>query len=97
MHKKIKFSLFISDLYLFSSIKSFFRFKNNGVREHSVLIIELNRVHAETAMGYTKYFLDLGYNVDIVINKYLMCSGFQDTEIMKNVNIYNFSFYTPHR
>lgn len=35
------------------------------IREKSVLIIETQDWHAETIPGYAKYFLDLGYNVDI--------------------------------
>ncbi len=37
------------------------------IKENSILIIEANLYHAETLVGNCKYFLDLGYNVDIVI------------------------------
>ena len=38
-------------------------------RENSVLLLEFYYVHGETLPGYIKYFLDLVYNVDVVLRK----------------------------
>ena len=39
---------------------------NNIVKKKTVLIFEPNNYHFECLPGYTKYFIDLGYNVDIL-------------------------------
>jgi hypothetical protein len=38
-----------------------------GVKENSILLIEPNDCHGEVIPGYTKYLLDLGYTVDVVM------------------------------
>ncbi len=40
-------------------------FREHGIRDKSVLIVEPNECHGETLPGFTKYFQDLGYCVDI--------------------------------
>jgi hypothetical protein len=40
-----------------------------SVRENSVLLIEFKSFHGETLPGFTKYLLDLGYNIDVVLHK----------------------------
>lgn len=41
--------------------------------EHNtILIVEPNPYHGETLTGYIKYCLDLGYNVDVIINPKLL-------------------------
>jgi hypothetical protein len=45
------------------------KFKYFCVRENSVLLIEFYSVHGESLPGHAKYFLDLGYNVDIIVQK----------------------------
>ena len=47
-----------NDLYVFSNVP---------IKGQTVLIIEQNDVHSETIPGYAKYFLDLGYNVHVVM------------------------------
>ncbi|MDR2522142.1 MAG: hypothetical protein LBC93_00335 [Synergistaceae bacterium] len=37
------------------------------VRRNSVLVIEANNVHGAVVPGYVRYFLDLGYNVDVFL------------------------------
>lgn len=44
---------------------------NRKYYANKVLIIELNNCHAECLPGYIKYFLLLGYKVDLVLNKCL--------------------------
>ncbi len=44
-------------------------FISDNVQNDTVLIIEPNYCHGETLMGYAKYFIDLGYNVDVIMNE----------------------------
>ena len=49
----------------------FYRWNFNklNVRENSVLLIEFYNIHGETLPGFIKYFLELGYNVDVFLQK----------------------------
>lgn len=38
------------------------------IRKDSVLLIETNKFHSELLPGIAKYFIDFGYNVDILLN-----------------------------
>ena len=44
-------------------------FLNKEIKPNSVLLFEPNDVHGEVVLGYVKYFADLGYNVDVILNK----------------------------
>lgn len=44
-----------------------FNFKINN---NTILIFEPNAYHFECTPGFTKYFIDLGYNVDILMHKF---------------------------
>eukprot|EP00833_Pecoramyces_ruminatium_P006031 jgi/Orpsp1_1/1180063/evm.model.c7180000071997.1 len=48
------------------SLKNFF---NSTIKEKTILIFESNNSHNECLPGYAKYFVELGYNVDILIWK----------------------------
>ena len=63
--------LILKRRYIITNIFNCFRnkFKNFYVRDNSVLIVEFYRNHGETLPGYIKYFLDLGFNVDVILNK----------------------------
>lgn len=45
------------------------QFFNTTIRDKSILIFEKNDFHCECTPGYTKYFLDLGFKVDIIMTK----------------------------
>jgi len=45
------------------------QFFNTTIRNNSILIFEKNYFHYECTPGYTKYFLDLGFNVDIIMTE----------------------------
>ena len=45
----------------------FIEFFNNTINKKTVLIFEPRDCHNECTPGYTKYFIDLGYNVDILM------------------------------
>lgn len=55
-------SLSLSDVF------HFYRFKKLPVRKNSVLLIEANDSHGEVIAGYLKYFQNLGYRVDVLLN-----------------------------
>lgn len=46
----------------------FFKFCFHKIKPKTVLLLELNDVHGVTAIGYTKYLLDLGYHVDVLMS-----------------------------
>ena len=43
------------------------QFFNTKIRTNSILIFESNNFHYECTPGFVKYFLDLGFNVDIIM------------------------------
>ena len=45
------------------------QFFNIRIRKNSILIFENNDFHYECTPGFTKYFIDLGFNVDIIMTK----------------------------
>ena len=45
------------------------QFFNTKIRTKSILIFEKNNFHYECTPGFAKYFLDLGFNVDIIMTK----------------------------
>lgn len=61
-----------------------------NIKNNTVLIFEPEFFHHECTPGYTKYFLDLGYNVDIIIDNY----GSNTFFLFKSLeNIRLFTFY----
>ena len=48
--------------------RSLRRFLKAETRENSVLLIETNTAHGEVIAGYLKYFQDMGFNVDVLVN-----------------------------
>ena len=69
--------------YTENFIKRFYRdelkkFINADLNEERVLITELNGCHGEVLPGITKYFLDLGYKVDILVSHYICQDGALD-------------------
>lgn len=50
--------------------KEFFKnMTQKGVKNNSILIIEPNNCHSECLPSYVKYFLQIGFNVDLFISK----------------------------
>ncbi len=47
----------------------FNKFIYHNIRPNSVLLVELNEYHGECLPGMAKYFIELGYNVDVLMNK----------------------------
>ena len=44
-------------------------FKHHNIRKNSILMIEANPFHGECLPGASKYFVDLGYNVDVILSE----------------------------
>jgi len=50
-------------------------FLKKQIKPKTVLIVEPNNCHGEVIPGYVQYFIDMGYNVDILITTKLCLSG----------------------
>ena len=79
-----------------TNIKEFFHvnpfvdlFNSNIERKKTILIIELYGFHHECTPGYTKYFIDLGYNVHILM-KNVGISAFSLFPKIKNIQLFIF-------
>ena len=79
-----------------TSIKSFHFHSNNvttlldcNIKNNTVLIFESEFFHHECTPGYTKYFLDLGYNVDIILDNF-GSNSFYFFKSLENIRIFTF-------
>ena len=61
--KKSKCNL--PELYSINKILS----NNNIINQNNILILEAHLFHYECTPGFAKYFIDLGFNVDIIIHR----------------------------
>ena len=67
--KEQNFSTSKNNLLLKKRVRSFLDlFQKNVNKKNTILIFEPNLFHHECLPGYSKYFLDLGLNVDILIH-----------------------------
>jgi len=48
---------------------NFLDFFNSTIKNNTILIFEPNTYHQECIPGFSKYFIDLGYNVDILMHE----------------------------
>jgi hypothetical protein len=62
---------------------------NSSIKSNTVLIFEPAFYHHECTPGYTKYFLDLGYNVDIILDIF-GCKSFCLFNLLENIRIFTF-------
>ena len=62
---------------------------NCSIKNNTVLIFEPAFYHHEYTPGYTKYFLDLGYNVDIILNIFGR-NTFCLFNLLENIRIFTF-------
>ncbi len=49
--------------------RCYINYFSQHIRNNSVLLVEINSFHGECLPGAAKYFLDLGYNVDVILSK----------------------------
>ena len=49
--------------------RTFLDFFNSTIKNNTILIIEPNNYHQECIPGFSKYFTDLGYSVDVLMHK----------------------------
>ena len=93
---KTKISPSIKSVHLLSN--SVIDLLNYKVKNNTILIFEPAYYHHECTPGYTKYFLDLGYNVDIISVKFGV-NTFCLFNLLKNIRIftfYNLCQFTAH-
>ena len=60
----------IDKVYNSFKINQFEELFKSSVKHKTILIFEANKYHFECLPGYAKYFVDLGYNIDILINNF---------------------------
>ena len=72
-----------------SSLKYLFK-KNISVKNNSILILEPCDSHYECTSGFAKYFIDLGYNVDAIIQK-IGISSFCFFEPINKIRIFTYN------
>ena len=63
---------------------------NCNIKNNTVLIFEPAFYHHECTPGYTKYFLDLGYNVDIILHNFGI-NSFCLFNLLENIRIFTFN------
>lgn len=63
--KKVRYFLFGFSL---SALGAFQKFVRTQTPPQSVLVIEPNCFHGEVVSGFVKYFLDLGFVVDVLLD-----------------------------
>ena len=98
---KAENSYISSNLY---EIKTFYDLLNITINNNTILIIETRSCHYECTPGYTKYFFELGYNVDIImhfsgIESFCMFKGNQKIRLFTykdQCQIYDYSKNLSH-
>ena len=74
----------------YRDLKSFIA---NHIQPKSVLLIEFNSCHHECLPGYAKYFLDLGYHIDVLLPK-----GHEDCfDLLESKNKLDIYTFEDHR
>lgn len=83
-------SKLISNSSNYLEIKTFNEFFNTTVKNNTILIFEPNKYHHECTPGYSKYFITLGYKVDILMHK-LGIDSFHLFNEIQNIRIFTFN------
>lgn len=83
---KIKLKFFNPSYYL--EYLNLFKFLHHNVKPNTAYVIEFNSGHFETILGYYKYLKDLGFNVEILMNKRGF-AGF-NSKVKENIKIWRF-------
>ena len=74
----------------FTNINSTYRFLNDkNSTKNKVLIFEPFTYHYECTPGFSKYFIDLGYNVDIIMHN----TGLSSFAFFKDISKIRFFIY----
>lgn len=70
--------------------KLYERFITHEIAPKTILIVEINGCHIETILGYCKYLVDLGYNVDIL-------TRYDADKIFDNLKLENVQIFECNR
>lgn len=54
--------------FLAGTLMGYKHLLSTNVRPNSILMVEINNAHGEVLVGMAKYFLDLGFNIDILLS-----------------------------
>ena len=82
IRRKILDFRFVNLIYLL-------KFLFSSIRKNSVLLIEPNDCHGEVIAGYLKYFIDLGFPIDILINSKVKNENPFCRLDMKNIQVFH--------
>lgn len=75
----------------FQCLKTWRAYLKTPVRKHSVLVIEPNDCHGEVVGGFVKYFLDLGYQVDVFLHQTVYQDKPLDWALQFGIRVYSLS------
>ena len=84
---KEKLFLITNNTFQISSFRDLF---NTNITDETVLIFEPNEFHHECLPGYSKYFIDLGYNVDLLLH-YSGIDSLSLYEDMERIRLFTFA------
>ena len=73
----------IKNEYNFTNLNSIYSLFQYNISYNTVLIFEAFEYHYECTPGFAKYFIDLGYKIDIIMSNYGISSFFRFEEIDK--------------
>ncbi len=89
--KRHFFRKIVSSFYL-KDILSFFKFEKAEKKDKSILLLETNVTHGEVIAGYVKYFIDLGYQVDVLVNPDVLRENPFCRLNLDNIRIFNSNY-----
>ena len=69
--------------------KSVINLLNCNIKNNTILIFEPALYHHECTPGFAKYFLDLGYKVDVILDGF-GCNTFCFFDLLENVRLFTF-------
>jgi len=86
--------IIFSNQYNFSNISSIYELLNdNNITKNKVLLFESFPYHYECTPGFAKYFIDLGFNVDIIMHD----SGISSFYFFEDINKIRFFIFNDIR
>lgn len=66
-YKNKLFSFCVNNNLKIKRLEELFKYK---LKNNTILVFEPNKYHYECTPGFAKFFIDLGYNIDIIMNTF---------------------------
>ena len=66
---------------------------NYHVKNNTILIYEPSPFHYECTPGFAKYFIDLGFNVDIIMDKIGISSFSQFESLSQQIKLFIYNYH----